>query len=72
MSYEVERNVKIEIVDESLDGDCGPFGIAEPLGRCATRLPAYTEEEMEAGLGKELYDQIGRLFDNIESSSRQS
>lgn len=64
MSYKiVERDVKLEIVDESLDGVIGktPHSVAG-LGRCAVRMPAYTDEELKAGLGDETCDQIEHIF----------
>ena len=63
MQY-IEGDVKIEIIDES-DGFMHETAYTVGLGRCATRLPAFTNEELRAGLGDEVYAQIEGIFADI-------
>jgi hypothetical protein len=65
MSYEVERDVKIEIIDES-DGRIHEAAYSVGgLGRCASRMPAFTDEELRLGLGDEVCDQIESIFADL-------
>jgi hypothetical protein len=58
-------------VDES-DGVIREGSSIAGLGRCATRLPMFTDAEIEAGLGKETCDQIERGLANLAAAVRQA
>lgn len=69
MNYEIERDVKIEIVDES-DGRLYESGHSVAgLGRCATRMPRFTEKEIRAELGDKTCDDIESIFADVQTTS---
>ena len=61
--YIVERDVKIEIVDE-VHGDAHESGYCMGSGRTGGPLPRFTDEELKAGLG-EAYYEIEDVFANL-------
>lgn len=61
MSYiVVERDVKLEVADESYEAGYSVAG----LGRCAVRMPVFTEAGLKVGLGK-THDLIERATTNL-------
>lgn len=61
--YIVERNVKVEIIDE-VHGDAHESGFCIGSGRTGGPLPNFTDEELKAGLGEGYYE-IERAFANL-------